>query len=364
MQLESQLVSVGLIRTPLAELPMATLTQVGWSTRRFSALNVAPSVAPNLCAILKFSIRISCVPRLRKRSLKPALGEPSAARKVTLLWENKVRPKTVKYYQYGCKLLLDSDLANLRLDAITDEHAARFAAHCSHLSVATINAALRTLRRIIYLAVDWKRMDRKPKLSLTKGEKIRERILVPEEIDLYLSSCPQPWKDAATIMLNTALRPDEIFRLRRENVNFEGRGAISITEGKSRAARRTLPMTPEVRRILMERSELPGEWIFPSASKVGHYNQGSAKKHHTLALERSGVQPCAPYTLRHTALTFFGKFLDPFTLARVAGHSAISMTSRYVHPDSDSIQEGFDRVTEAGYMNHTLPETAEKSIQK
>jgi hypothetical protein len=30
------------------------------------------------------------------------------------------------------------------------------------------------------------------------------------------------------------------------------------------------------------------------------------------------------------------------------------MTSRYVHPDSDSIQKGFDRVTEAGYINNAL----------
>ena len=278
--------------------------------------------------------------------------------------ENKVRPKTVKYYAYGCKLLLTSDLANLRLDVITDEHAARFAAHYSRLSPATINAALRTLRRIIYLAVDWKRMDRKPKLSLTKGERMRERILTSEEIELYLSKCPQPWHDVALIMLNTALRPDEVFRLRRENVNFEGRGAISITEGKSRAARRTLPMTPEVRRVLTERSGLPGEWLFPSASKVGHYNQGSAKIQHAKALKRSGVKPFEPYILRHTALTFFGKFLDPFTLARVAGHSAISMTSRYVHPDSDSIQKGFDRVTDAGYMHNALPEPSENRNDK
>jgi integrase len=278
--------------------------------------------------------------------------------------ESKVQPKTVKYYAYGCKLLLGSDLANLRLDVITDEHAARFAAHYSHLSVATINAALRTLRRCIYLAVDWKRMDRKPKLSLTKGEKRRERILVPQEIDLYLSNCLQPWKDVATIMLNTGLRPDEVFTLRREQANFEGRGTISITEGKSQAARRTLPMTPEVRRVLTERSGLPGEWLFPSASKSGHYNQGSAKRHHALALQRCGLKPFPPYILRHTALTFFGKFLDPFTLARVAGHSSITMTDRYVHPQADAIQKGFDRVTEAGYMHNALPEPSENRNDK
>lgn len=278
--------------------------------------------------------------------------------------ESKVQPKTVKYYAYGCKLLLDSDLANLRLDVITDEHAARFAASYSRLSPATINAALRTLRRIIYLAVDWKRMDRKPKLSLTKGERIRERVLIPEEIEQYLSKCPQPWHDVALIMLHTGFRPDEAFRLRQEHINFEGRGTISVAEGKSKAARRTLPMTPEVKRVLTERCLAQSEWVFPSSSKIGHYNQGSAKKQHALALERSGVKPFEPYILRHTALTFFGKFLDPFTLAKIAGHSSVTMTDRYVHPQADAIQKGFDRVTDTGYMNPLLLEPAKNSDGK
>jgi len=39
-------------------------------------------------------------------------------------------------------------------------------------------------------------------------------------------------------------------------------------------------------------------------------------------------------------------------------------TSRYVHPDSDSIQKCFDRVTEAGYMHRALPEPSENRNDK
>jgi hypothetical protein len=37
------------------------------------------------------------------------------------------------------------------------------------------------------------------------GERIEEILLTPEVIEQYLAECPQPWKDVATIILNTAL---------------------------------------------------------------------------------------------------------------------------------------------------------------
>lgn len=39
-----------------------------------------------------------------------------------------------------------------------------------------------------------------------------------------------------------------------------------------------------------------------------------------------------PYVLRHTALTRMAPLCDAFTLARIAGHSSITITQRYCHP--------------------------------
>jgi len=44
------------------------------------------------------------------------------------------------------------------------------------------------------------------------------------------------------------------------------------------------------------------------------------------------------YSLRHTFLTRLGESgCDVWTLARIAGHSTIAMSSRYVHPSADKV---------------------------
>jgi integrase len=49
--------------------------------------------------------------------------------------------------------------------------------------------------------------------------------------------------------------------------------------------------------------------------------------------------------MRHTALTRLGESgCDVFTLARIAGHSSITITQRYVHPQADAIERAFSKL--------------------
>jgi integrase len=270
-------------------------------------------------------------------------------------------PKTLDYYLYGTKSLLASDLANLQLDEITDQNAGHYAAGRSNLSVATVNCGLRTLRRALNLAADWGKLDRKPKIGLAKGERRRERVLTDDEAERYLQACLQPWHDVATIIRWSGLRPGEVFCLRWENLAFNGDQVfVQIPRGKSKAARRVLPMMPQAYQVLKARWESQSSqadgWIFPSASRSGHFEQGSAKNQHAKALKISGISPFEPYILRHTALTEIGKHCDTYTLARIAGHSSITITERYVHPQAEAIMHAFEKmairrqlVTEGGH---------------
>ena len=88
------------------------------------------------------------------------------------------------------------------------------------------------------------------------------------------------------------MRPGEAFALRWQHIlSKDGNqtGMIQVVEGKSKAARRILPMTPTVYRILKARREAAENptagWIFPSASREGHLTvdgitraQGTAQK--------------------------------------------------------------------------------------
>jgi integrase len=263
--------------------------------------------------------------------------------------KHAAKPMTVRYYVQGADMLLKSEMAALRLDELTDQHARDFTRTHSTLSPSGVNRGLRTLRRALNLGYEWGKVERPVKIKLAAGERQRERVLNESEIEAYVRACPQPWRDCATIILDEGFRPGEIFALRWSHVllSDDGTGLIRIVDGKSRAACRVLPMTTRVYVLLRARHEAcgrPGDgWVFPSASKCGHYNGDAAKDHHKAALTDSGVKPFVPYTLRHTALTRLGEAAggDVFVLARIAGHSSITVTQRYVHPQADAIGRVF-----------------------
>jgi integrase len=81
------------------------------------------------------------------------------------------------------------------------------------------------------------------------------------------------------------------------------------------------------------RANPPQDWVWPSATKEGHINHSTVKKQHRAALKDSKVEPFVLYSLRHTFLTRLGASgCDVWTLMRIAGHSSIAMSMRYVHP--------------------------------
>lgn len=264
--------------------------------------------------------------------------------------KHAAKPLTLRYYKQGSAMLTKTlGLAGLRLDEVTDQHAQEFARHHSTLSSSGINRGLRTLRRALNLAYQWGKLEKQVKVALAKGEKQRDRVLTEGESGKYLKACPQPWRDCATLILDEGFRPGEVFALRWPHVlmNADGSGFIQIVEGKSKAARRVLPMTPRVYGLLYARHEATGRpedgWIFPSSSKSGHFNGDAAKEQHKKALDDSGVADFVPYILRHTALTRLGEYVggDVFALAYIAGHSSITVTQRYVHPQAAAINRVF-----------------------
>ena len=91
----------------------------------------------------------------------------------------------------------------------------------------------------------------------------------------------------------------EVFALQWQNILLSGPGSlIQVSDGKSKAARRDLPMTPRVYALLQARRESAGHptegWLFPSASREGHFNGNAAKDQHSRALPNSGVKPFFP----------------------------------------------------------------------
>jgi integrase len=279
------------------------------------------------------------------------------------------KPLTYRYYKQGSDMLLKSAMAGLPLDEITDQHAQAFAAKFSALSASGINRGLRTLRRALNLAYQWKKMDRPVKFTLAQGEHQRDRVLTVDEFTRYLNACPQPWRDCATMILDEGFRPGEVFALRWPHIllNQDGTGLIQIVAGKSKSARRVLPMTPRVHALLSARHEAAGGpndgWVFPTSTDPAvHISDGLTKYYHKMALEDSGVTPFVPYVLRHTALTRFGQAANNniFAVAQIAGHSSLNVTKRYVHPEQQFISQVFDASQRVGTKLGTIEKVRKK----
>jgi integrase len=304
---------------------------------------------------------------LRDKRLSPTLAEFIDKRfepwaKATF---EKASPKTwLDWYRVGLRAIEGyKRLADSRLNEITSETLADFAAYrqTKGLQVSTINSSLRVVRRVLRLAVEWGVSESSPKIKLLPGERHRERVVTPKEEAKYLTAAPEPVASIVAVLCDTGLRPEECFRLRWEAITWvNGRnGVLLVTHGKTTAARRVLPMTPRVRGILESRWEAAGKpaegWIWTAPTRSGHVESSSLKKQHarafkTLAEEAAKnnekqVRPFVLYSLRHTFLTRLGESgCDAWTLARIAGHSNVSMSSRYVHPSEDAVLSAMARL--------------------
>jgi integrase len=143
------------------------------------------------------------------------------------------------------------------------------------------------------------------------------------------------------ILLDCALRPEECHRLKWENIRQDG---IEVFIGKRKASRRRIPASQRVLAILeLRRAVSISDWIFPAETKSGHIESSSLKKQHAKVLVASLVRPFVPYDLRHTCLTRWAKAMDPFTLKKLAGHSDLNTTMRYVHLDDEDVRTAMQR---------------------
>ena len=296
--------------------------------------------------------------------------------------------KTRLYYENGVKNLLAFDgLAGERLDALTSDKIAEYikqrqraeGKHGRGLQIASLNRELQVLRRMFTLAQEWGKVEKAlPKVKMLPGEKHRERVLTGQEEDFYFKGASTDamiqyadsslLRDVATILLDCGLRPEECFRLRRENVTD---GKIEVHFGKTENARRRIPMTPRVKATVdMRLSRANGStWVFPADTKSGHIEPSSLKKQHAKAIEEAGrilreetrnnnakLEPFELYTLRHTCLTRWAPHMDPWTLGYLAGHTNMNTTKRYVHPQERTIQEAMERAREV-QSGHTFGHT-------
>jgi integrase len=277
------------------------------------------------------------------------------------------KPGTARFYGVCAnRLLRFSALADALLSEITGEGVSKYAHWRRSISpgdsVLTVNGELRTLRRMLNLAQEWGLIPQTPNVHELPGGKGRDRVISFAEESRYLSAASQTVRDAATIAADTGLRPNsELFLLEWSNVQLEStpeapQGFIHVTQGKTDAATRNVPLPPRTREMLLARRRFvsASKYVFPGPGKSGHLT--TIQHAHEKAIRNAGLQPFEFYCWRHTFGTRCAESgMDKFTLARLMGHSSPRVAERYyIHVTEPHVMTGFER-----FLNYHAVKLAE-----
>ncbi len=176
------------------------------------------------------------------------------------------------------------------------------------------------------------------------------RVLNRDEERLYLLAASQPLEDFATVLVETGVRPDELCKLacRDVRVNVE-KPYLIVKDGKTKAARRTVPLSRRAAGVLARRlAGSTGRFIFAGgrggkdpdkpAVKFNNAHYGTLRRSKIDSSNRSGTEGvCTLYSFRHTFATRFLERRpgDLLTLAALLGHSNLRMVMRYAHPSDE-----------------------------
>jgi integrase len=273
------------------------------------------------------------------------------------------KPLTVSFYKSKLDRLLEYEpLASAKLDKIDEALIERYVQARRNtligkgeakrnLSPASVNRELATLRRLLYLAKEWKLIVGVPTIKLLAGERNREFVLSHNVERDYFDFAPQPLKDVALLMIDTGLRVGEAVNLEWTDVSLEPVGGakygyLCVRKGKSKNAKRNVSLTARVREMLIARhSANDSQWVFPGDME-GPFLATSLNHQHIKIRRLLGLsEDFVIHSLRHTMLTRLGEAgVDAFTIMKIAGHSSITVSQRYVHPSPESLERAFERL--------------------
>jgi integrase len=214
----------------------------------------------------------------------------------------------------------------------------------------------RTVFELRSLAQEWGILQNAAKVKLRR-ENMRSRTFSADQEKAVLAVAPQPLHDVFIICQDSGLRPDEIIRLRWDNILWD-KNLIYNPNGKTERSRRHVPLSDRVRTLLRVRAQgSKSEWVFPSTRKKGkHISYFPVAKGFAKARKDAGLpDDLVLYSARHSFATdMLDRTGNLIMVQRLLGHESVTTTQRYVHPEMKGLAE---MVNERNAKRHTLRHT-------
>jgi len=233
---------------------------------------------------------------------------------------------------------MNTVFAGMTLDCITNEEVDSLRLDGSP---TWVNQGLRTLRRLLGKASEWRVIAAVPTIELVK-EQGRELTIDRDCEAKLLAVGKQPMKDVLVILQDTGMRPDEVFRIRIENIDWS---RLVIFNPHGSASRRHVPISKRMFNILMVRcGEKREGWLIPSKRAAAGYLTTVAKQFREARRAAGLPEDLVLYCARHT----FGTAVYEATgnlamVTKVMGHADPRTAMPYQHPALDPIREAVDQ---------------------
>ena len=169
---------------------------------------------------------------------------------------------------------------------------------------ATVNRELACLKALFSFFIKANVMAKNPvsRVKFLAENNQQTRVLSHIEERAYFEKASPVLRDVARLILETGMRPEEVYTIRPENVDLERR-TIQVPQGKTKAARRVLTLTSAALEVLKRRMRgLETPYVFPcdtdSKRPIPKVNNA-----HDRAVKDSKIAPLRLYDLRHTWAT-------------------------------------------------------------
>jgi integrase len=259
----------------------------------------------------------------------------------------KVRKRSWKTDLGFYRLRLKAEFGEFRLNQITRQHIQTFHTRMSDegLAAATSNHYLKLLKHSLNLAIDWSMLDTNPasRIPLFHEDNQVENLLSDEQLERLLSVLKSDENRMvcliALFLLSTGVRLNEALQAKWSQVDQKNRvWRIPAANSKSKRTR-AVPLNDSALEVLTQLTTRERyEHVFINFQTELPYT--TISKVWGRLRTKAGLPHLRIHDLRHQFASFLvnsGQTL--FMVQQILGHSSPSVTQRYAHLSTKSLQE-------------------------
>ena len=253
------------------------------------------------------------------------------------------KPSAVRGYERALRLRVLPELGHLRLGEVSRRDVQRLVDNllASGLSPSTVVNTLNPLQAIYRRALQREEVSTNPteRLELPRQDSRRERIASPEEAARLLEALPAEDRAVWATAMYAGLRRGELRALRVSDVDL-ATGLIRVErawddregeiEGKTRAARRTVPIAAVLRDVLVEHlmtTARTGEALMFGTAATRPFEPSTLRRRALAAWEAAGLASIGLHECRHTfASLMIASGVNAKALCSYMGHATVAIT--------------------------------------